>query len=388
MDLGSELFSAGSGLVGGLFGLVGQRKANQMNMKINQMNNEFNERMLDKQLAFQQSMFDQANEYNSAVNQRARLEAAGLNPYMMMSGGNAGTATAMSGGITSAANPLSMQNAGAAAAQGVSAVGNFITQGVSNIANAKKANAEAQGQIISNDFAVARELSNLDLIAEKTNNYRSLNKLNALRYQFDTANFETALNQSKANLALTNAQTAQAQAQTRLMQLQGDAQWTKNCFLPQQLQAHLLETLSIAELNGQLTKESAQRTIESYYRAQGYQISNEVASQLSDAYVSMTLQEYKNREDYAINYPGATRAINAKKADELKLEVMQNQMDYNDSMVELQQGWQDIHKNDQKWNRGIAIGSSILNAISNLAGTFVMSGLAKGLPKAVRGFGQ
>lgn len=77
---------------------------NKTNYEIAQMSNEWNERMLDKQIAYnreafdaevanQWKMFEAENEYNSASAQRQRLEEAGLNPYVMMDGGNAGTAS-------------------------------------------------------------------------------------------------------------------------------------------------------------------------------------------------------------------------------------------------------------------------------------------------------
>lgn len=77
---------------------------NKTNFEIAQMSNEWNERMLDKQIAYnreafdaevanQWKMFEAENEYNSASAQRQRFEEAGLNPYVMMDGGNAGTAS-------------------------------------------------------------------------------------------------------------------------------------------------------------------------------------------------------------------------------------------------------------------------------------------------------
>ena len=101
--LGSILGAAGSGLstLGGLVtGLVGskrnlqaQREANQMNLRIAQMNNDFNAAMMQKQMDYNLDMWNRSNEYNSASAQRKRLESAGLNPYMMMNGGSAGTAS-------------------------------------------------------------------------------------------------------------------------------------------------------------------------------------------------------------------------------------------------------------------------------------------------------
>lgn len=117
------------GVVQGLTGLAGAGIAagantaatvmtNNANKQIAQMNNEFNEKMLQKQMDYNKEMYQQqlgdqwsfyndakenqwqmyedTKEYNSASAQRERLEAAGLNPYLMMSGGNAGVATSNS----------------------------------------------------------------------------------------------------------------------------------------------------------------------------------------------------------------------------------------------------------------------------------------------------
>lgn len=117
------------GVVQGLTGLAGAGIAagantaatvmtNNANKQIAQMNNEFNEKMLNKQMDYNKEMYQQqlgdqwsfyndakenqwqmyedTKEYNSASAQRERLEAAGLNPYLMMSGGNAGVATSNS----------------------------------------------------------------------------------------------------------------------------------------------------------------------------------------------------------------------------------------------------------------------------------------------------
>lgn len=124
--VGSSI-GAGSSLAGGIAGTAMQNSANK---EIAQMNNAFNEKMFDKQIAYNKEMYQQQlgdqwkfyndakqnswdlvenqqqfqtdmwnknNEYNSASAQRERLEAAGLNPYLMMNGGSAGIASAMSG---------------------------------------------------------------------------------------------------------------------------------------------------------------------------------------------------------------------------------------------------------------------------------------------------
>ena len=66
---------------------------NQTNKEIAQMNNDYNYKMFQEQQQYNWDMWNAENEYNSASNQRKRLEEAGLNPYIMMDGGSAGTAT-------------------------------------------------------------------------------------------------------------------------------------------------------------------------------------------------------------------------------------------------------------------------------------------------------
>lgn len=117
----------------GLFGLVGgaissgiqaraQRKANETNLEIaretNQanldiarMNNDYNQRMFEKQIAYNWDMWNANNEYNKASNQAKRLLAAGINPSLAMSGGNAGTASNAGSVSPPTATPVTMQSA-------------------------------------------------------------------------------------------------------------------------------------------------------------------------------------------------------------------------------------------------------------------------------------
>lgn len=134
MSLLGGLLGVGTSILGNVLGNKSQSDTNNTNLQIAQMNNEYNERMFNKQLEYNQDMFNQQIEYdwkkmqdqnthnalmaeaafnrqakyNSAVEQRKRLEAAGLNPYLMMSGGNAGTASAVSGSSGTGGSPSPM----------------------------------------------------------------------------------------------------------------------------------------------------------------------------------------------------------------------------------------------------------------------------------------
>lgn len=124
ISAGSAALSAGSAIAGNAMNKHSVDRTNETNMQIAQMNNEWSEKMMEKQMAYntemnqtqfnqakelqgiqndyQTEMWNKTNEYNSPENQRERLEQAGLNPYIMMSGGSAGTAMAMNGSSASA----------------------------------------------------------------------------------------------------------------------------------------------------------------------------------------------------------------------------------------------------------------------------------------------
>lgn len=88
----SSLLGFGSNLITNLFNRGSTNKTNETNLKIAQINNDWSERMMQKQMDYNTDMWNKTNQYNSAASQRKRLEEAGLNPSLMMNGGNAGIA--------------------------------------------------------------------------------------------------------------------------------------------------------------------------------------------------------------------------------------------------------------------------------------------------------
>lgn len=71
------------------------QETNQANIQIAQEANQNNYKMFQEQNQWNLDQWNRENEYNSASSQRQRLEDAGLNPYLMMSGGSAGTASSI-----------------------------------------------------------------------------------------------------------------------------------------------------------------------------------------------------------------------------------------------------------------------------------------------------
>lgn len=111
--VGGSIVSGAAGVLGnvlgGIFGSKSQSSANKTNLQINRENNAFNAEQAQINRDWTESLWNKSNTYNSAVSQRQRLEQAGLNPYLMMNGGNAGVATAQSGTAASAAQSAHME---------------------------------------------------------------------------------------------------------------------------------------------------------------------------------------------------------------------------------------------------------------------------------------
>lgn len=187
--LTGALIQGGSGvlgsLVGGIFGASSQNSANKTNMQIAQMNNEFNERMMQKQMNYNTEMWNKQNEYNSPTSQVARLKAAGLNPYLMMSGsnGNLGSASSVNSAnmASSSGNPnMQAYNPQSAIDTGVNAVGGAIANYV--------ANKKAEGELAKMEFEKSMMDMQLKLLSEdyKTKAAENAERLEGMK--FDNAN--------------------------------------------------------------------------------------------------------------------------------------------------------------------------------------------------------
>lgn len=262
MSILGGLIGVGASLLGNILGSKSQSDTNATNLQIAQMNNEYNERMFNQQLEYNQDMFNQQvdydwkktqyqteknnaaqlaavgmqQEYNSAVNQRKRLEAAGLNPYLMMSGGNAGTASAVSSSAGTGGSPSAMGVNAPTASPAVMQAFRPDFSGVTGViqtlldiqaqkgvreAQASSLGEQASGFKIENKYKAEKllwEIYNSKADYNLKNSQEALNNMNFARMQ---AMFSSDV--SKAQREADNAQfTGELiRAQTAWQQLQG-----------------------------------------------------------------------------------------------------------------------------------------------------------------------
>lgn len=288
---------AGTSLIGGVSTTHMQ---NQANKEIAQMNNAFNEKMFDKQIAYnkemyqtqlgdqwkfyddqkanawklyednkayQTEMWNKQNEYNDPSAQRARLEAAGLNPYMMMNGGSAGVAGSVSGTQGSA------PSAGSPSAQGVQpptatpysadysgvmqglghAIDTIMTGSQRNIQNAQADNLRIEGKYIASKA-----------IAELYKTYNEAkNDDERVAIQRVLSSIQKDL--SASQVAVNNENVRQIQAQTRIAVTENLMREQELKFLPQAQKLQLAQgaaDIALKYSQKNLTEKQARHEIE------------------------------------------------------------------------------------------------------------------------------
>lgn len=246
----AALIGAGVSAAGAIGSSIASNKGNA---NIAQQSNAFNEKMLQKQMDYNTQMYQQqlgdqwqfyndakqnswdmfnaANDYNSASAQRERLEAAGLNPYLMMSGGNAGTATAQAS--TQASSP-SAQGVTPPTATPYSADYSGITQGlgmmldkIATQPDRDVKSAEADNLRIEGKYKAAKTIAEIVQMRTNAKTQEGRLALDKLIYSIDKdlktsqmdVNRESIANM-QAERKLTNVQTLLADKQLSWMDAQ------------------------------------------------------------------------------------------------------------------------------------------------------------------------
>lgn len=278
---------------------VSTNKTNKTNMAINQMNNEFNAAEAEKARQFQLDMWNRTNEYNSASAQRSRLEKAGLNPYLMMNGGSAGTAqSAGSSSPASAAPPLSMQR------QDFSGLSNTLSTALQIANQTKETNANVQSlqsQKSLYDAQANSILSNVDWwkLGPEYKKWSQMTGLARAGLQFQTDR------QSLRNMEWSG-HLVQAQRLGVLLDNKSKVILNKYLDEGQRLQLDLMasqyyDSMASGHLKYQQAKSEITKRLVMAAEAKGLQIDNKIAEETADSYMKALDAEYA--ASYDINSP-------------------------------------------------------------------------------------
>ena len=288
----SGLTAAGISALGGI---ISSGMGNGKSMKIAQMNNEFNERMLDKQMAYNKEMYatqlgdqwkfyndakqnawDMA-EYNSAPAARQRLEAAGLNPFMMLNGGNAGSASFNGSGSAPSAQGITPPTASSPTAD-YSAMASGIGQAATLLAQETeraKIRAEIEGIHIENKFKAAKAIADLNETLTRTHNSKE-----DIAIKKFMANLAKDMNTS--NIAVNNQNIANMRAEEKFTILQSLTAAKNLSWMDAQNRMDLAQKAADIKLKlqqGALTKAQAEHEVkkmaETVARTYGQKLSND-----------------------------------------------------------------------------------------------------------------
>lgn len=280
-------------------GAISTNNANKNNMAINRMNNDFNAAEAQKSRDFQLDMWNRENSYNTASAQLHRLSEAGLNPYLMMSGGNAGIASsAGSSAPASAAPPLSMQK------QDFSGLTNSLSTALQLANQTKETNANVQSlqsQKSLYDAQANSILSDVDWwkLGPEYKKWSQMTGLARAGLQFQTDRQNLRNMQWSGNLV---------QAQRIGVLLDNQTKQVLNKYLDegQRLQLDLMaaqyyDAMASGHLKYQQAKSEIVKRLVMSAEAKGLQINNKIAESTADSYMKALNAEYA--ASYDINSP-------------------------------------------------------------------------------------
>ena len=312
----ATLATGGLSLVSGLFGSGMSNKSVKRSIKaakeINQINNEFNASEALKNRDFQTSereasqqwnldQWNRENAYNDPSAQRARMEAAGFNPYNMnIDAGSASTSGAQSspgsGSPASASHVPSLP-----AYTGYTADFQNIASGIAQIGSAISSGIDARLTSAYGD-----DLMKADIMSKIGGNSEWLTDVYKLGRQNEAPNLlGIDLRKKRLENLSTETNIKVALAQGALLGLQAKGQRIVNKFMPAQQQAEFfLKTANVfAQYKaGKLSEAQVKTQIkqQALLEAQsvGQKLNNRLAERLADYQFKAMAAEYRANAAY------------------------------------------------------------------------------------------
>lgn len=294
-----SIIGGASGILGSIAGSIGQASTNRTNLQIARETNEMNYRIAQEANAANYKLWQSQNDaninfwkmendYNDAQSQRQRLEEAGLNPYLMMSGGSAGSASSLNAGNP---NPTVVPSMQGATVQNAVNTDNFakgmelLSQQLYNYKmqklNENKAESEIEHQNIINTYLPFQMMHQ-----NKSFKMRSLQ--DELTYQWMKQTQQARIDEQKERSKIAHQEMLYRSAQVIGQSLSNNAQQILNNWLPAQKSAEYMEQLArIANTKADTSAKYAQIR---YVTAQtlGVNIQNKIAQEVSESAIKAT----------------------------------------------------------------------------------------------------
>lgn len=235
------IIGAAAALTAAGISAASQYSTNIANANLSKDNRDWNEDIMEKQNQWNIDMFNRTNEYNSASSQVQRLKAAGLNPYLMMDGGNAGIASSLqsaSPGSSNSAIPYQSFDA-SSLSSGLTDAAGLMQQEKLIDAQTRATNAQAFTSEINNKTQDVRNTWEIGKLINDGKNSAAQAAFNA----FKTEQGYALLSGQIANQSIQNdyllQQKVQSQAQTQLLRYQSALSSSELSFMPARVKAEL-----------------------------------------------------------------------------------------------------------------------------------------------------
>lgn len=282
------------------------RKERKFQAKQAELNRNFQSAEAQKNRDFEVDMWNKTNEYNSATNQRARLEEAGLNPYMMMDGGNAGEAGSVTAPSTpQGAMPGATGDTTENVISGLNSVSNAIGQFYDNMLTQSRATSQNYENFFNDPSSYGRDqwqAMMMKMLSPDSDNSPFLSKDSASRVFGKYGNwkqagsavmFDNAVQSSDLDRQNKNLTNQMIQANMIQVNLSSDAQKIINRYLDQQESVKL-------NIQSALYTETAARGQLTFEQWQGQLIQNmsdeldyRTRKAIADEFIRASCEAYK-----------------------------------------------------------------------------------------------
>lgn len=402
----ATLATGGLSLVSGLFGSGMSNKSVKRSIKaakeINQINNEFNASEALKNRDFQTSereasqqwnldQWNRENAYNDPSAQRARMEAAGFNPYNMnIDAGSASTSGAQSS-PGSGSQASASQTPGLPAYTGYTADFQNIASGIAQIGSAISSGIDARLTSAYGD-----DLMKADIMSKIGGNSEWLTDVYKLGRQNEAPNLlGIDLRKKRLENLSTETNIKVALAQGALLGLQAEGQRIVNKFMPAQQQAEFfLKTANVfAQYKaGKLSEAQVKTQIkqQALLEAQtvGQKLSNKMADRLANYQFRALAAEYRANAAYYNGFYNDAWQAGMSKATQFRYESNAARI-----AAQMSEVFKDREKSSWKNNpvyyNIMELLKDILGPVGNAVSTFYLGGkigAAKKASKAASGW--
>lgn len=279
-------------------------------LKIANRTNDLNYKIFKEQQKYNWDVMQYQNEFNTASNQRQRLEVAGLNPYLMMNGGSAGSASSSLG-----VNPPTMQQPVYGQSSNFNENLSNLTDSIGSAADNLRTIQEAKGFQIENQYKgqkMQAEFNNMVADTqkkiqesksekEKTRNINLLNAAQKFENEHQQETWFNAQNLTIAQKDLFVAQASKTVAEEALVDINRQLSEKELATYDQRFLAEMAQIGSATALNYALGNKANKEAelavankIKAMAEAKGVYISNSVAMRLANPTVSKAYGEAKH----------------------------------------------------------------------------------------------